>query len=193
MITTNKFFLKLNKFLSAFGLASLLFILISIPLIRYAKIILVREVPMNKADWIIVLGGESSPRVFGAAELYHKGVAPNIFVTGSGDCHLIVQRLELAGVPQKHVQTECDSRSTQENSLFTKQKLSALNIKKAILVTNWYHSYRALSVFKKNWPSVNWGVHIVYPGDSLHKGYALYDVGYIYGEYLKIIYYWIKW
>lgn len=182
---------KMKSFFFCLELSIFLFLLLCIPLIAYSKFLLTKEVPLKKADWMIVLGGESSQRVLGAAELYHQGIAPNIFVTGSGDCRVIVRKLKLAGVPKDHIQYECASRSTLENSLYTKQYLQKYHIQSAILITNWYHSYRALLVFKKTWPEVKWGTYIVYSGSSLSDVRIFYDIENIFSEYVKIMYYWI--
>ena len=57
------------------------------------------EVPMDKADAIIVLRGESEARPREAARLYHAGVAPLVFVTGIGDAAATRKVLLSAGVP----------------------------------------------------------------------------------------------
>ena len=73
----------------------------------------------------MVLGGESGQRVIGAAELYHRGVAPRVFVSGEGDCKLIVNRLVMAGVPAPRIAYECVSRNTFQNAEQTRVSLQA--------------------------------------------------------------------
>ncbi|MFM8830617.1 MAG: hypothetical protein ACKOHM_06380, partial [Spartobacteria bacterium] len=46
---------------------------------------LVIESPIEKPDAIVVLGGESQARPVLAARLYQKGVAPRVFIIGTGD------------------------------------------------------------------------------------------------------------
>ena len=68
----------------AIGKLAIAALLIGAVLIWRAEAWLHVDVPLEHADVIVVLGGESGQRVIGAAELYHQGVAPKVFVTGSG-------------------------------------------------------------------------------------------------------------
>ena len=105
----------------AIGKLAVAALLIGAVLIWRAEAWLYVDVPLEHADVIVVLGGESGQRVIGAAELYHRGVAPKVFVTGSGDGGLIARRLGMAGVPD--VAYEGQSRSTYENAVLTKGAL----------------------------------------------------------------------
>ena len=107
----------------AIGKLAIAALLIGAVLIWRAEAWLHVDVPLEHADVIVVLGGESGQRVIGAAELYHQGVAPKVFVTGSGDGGLIVRRLGMAGVPD--AACESQSRSTYENAVLTKKALEA--------------------------------------------------------------------
>ena len=90
----------------AIGKLAIAALLIGAVLIWRAEAWLHVDVPLEHADVIVVLGGESGQRVIGAAELYHQGVAPKVFVTGSGDGGLIVRRLGMAGVPDAACESE---------------------------------------------------------------------------------------
>ena len=138
------------------------------------------DVPLEHADVIVVLGGESGQRVIGAAELYHQGVTPKVFVTGSGDGGLIVRRLGMAGVPD--AACESQSRSTYENAVLTKKALEASHPRSVMLVTSWFHSRRALAVFRDVWPEVTFGVHPVYAGATFTARFRIYEMGYIFSE-----------
>ncbi|RBL65495.1 YdcF family protein, partial [Pseudomonas sp. MWU13-2625] len=105
-------FPRAGAWLAGLGALTLLAALALAPLIRYSKSWLVAEAPQPRADWIVVLGGESGQRVIGAAELFHQGRAPFVFVSGEGDCLLIVRRLVMAGVPRGKIGYECQSRNT---------------------------------------------------------------------------------
>ncbi|AUH52654.1 hypothetical protein CXB49_18580 [Chromobacterium sp. ATCC 53434] len=181
-----------GAWLAALGALTLLAVLALAPLIRYSKSWLVAEAPQPRADWIVVLGGESGERVIGAAELYHQGRAPFVFVSGEGDCLLIVRRLVMAGVPRGKIGYECLSRSTWQNAEFTRQALAPLQPRRVTLVTSWFHSRRALETFRQAWPEVDWGMHIVYPGNDLRHSLALYDAGAALTEYLKILVYSVR-
>lgn len=116
----------------AIGKLAIAALLIGAVLIWRAEAWLHVDVPLEHADVIVVLGGESGQRVIGAAELYHQGVAPKVFVTGSGDGGLIVRRLGMAGVPD--AACESQSRSTYENAVLTKKALEASHPRSVMLV-----------------------------------------------------------
>ena len=185
-------FPHLGAWLAAVGGIALLAALALTPLIRYSKTLLVAEAPQQRADWIVVLGGESGQRVIGAAELFHQGRAPFVFVSGEGDCRLIVKRLVMAGVPRSRIGYECLSKSTYQNAQFTRHYLAAQQPRRITLVTSWFHSWRALETFRQAWPGVEWGMHAVYPGDDLYHSLALNEAGAVLSEYLKILVYSVR-
>ena len=194
----------------AIGKLAIAALLIGAVLIWRAEAWLHVDVPLEHADVIVVLGGESGQRVIGAAELYHQGVAPKVFVTGSGDGGLIVRRLGMAGVPD--AACESQSRSTYENAVLTKKALEASHPRSVMLVTSWFHSRRALAEFRNVWPEVAFGVHPVYAGATsdhrhrrqacrVHPVYAgatftarfrIYEMGYIFSEYVKTLWYMVR-
>lgn len=148
------------------------------------------DVPLEHADAIVVLGGESGQRVIGAAELYHQGVAPKVFVTGSGDGGIIARRLGMAGVPD--VAYEGRSRSTYENAVMTREALEPWRPRSIMLVTSWFHSRRALAVFRDVWPEVTFGMHPVQAGTTFSGRFRIYEMGYIFSEYLKAFWYMLR-
>lgn len=167
-------------------------VVVGATLVCGAKAWLREEPGLAHADVIVVLGGESGQRVIGAAELYHAGVAPRVFVSGQGDCLLIERRLVMAGVPAERIGHECLSGSTMENARMTRETLAARHVNSAILVTSWYHTGRALAVFRKVWPEVAWGAHGVFPGDTLAKSVPIYEAGSILAEYVKRAWYAVR-
>jgi uncharacterized SAM-binding protein YcdF (DUF218 family) len=136
--------------------------LLSYAALSYSAPLLLRaNVPLAKADWIVVLGGERKRRFTRAAELFHQGIAPKIFVSGEPECELAVGRLQAAGVPASAITYECTSRSTYENVLYTREALAPYEPRKILIVTSWFHSSRAIKVFAKEWPTITWGVDSV--------------------------------
>ena len=174
----------------AIGKLAIAALLIGAVLIWRAEAWLHVDVPLEHADIIVVLGGESGQRVIGAAELYHQGGAPKVFVTGSGDGGLIVRRLGMAGVPD--AACESQSRSTYENAVLTKKALEASHPRSVMLVTSWFHSRRALAVFRNVWPEVAFGVHPVYAGATFTARFRIYEMGYIFSEYVKTLWYMVR-
>jgi uncharacterized SAM-binding protein YcdF (DUF218 family) len=106
------------------------------------------------ADVIIVLGGGLHERPVRAAELFHQQAAPRLILSGEGDDEINRQLLLQAGVPAHVIEVEGDSRTTQENALFTIKRLRAEKIHRAIIVTSWYHARRALRTFQHYAPEL---------------------------------------
>ena len=74
----------------------------------------------------------------------------------------------------------------------TRETLADQHVNSAILVTSWYHTGRALAVFRKVWPEVAWGAHGVFPGDTLAKSVPIYEAGSILAEYVKRAWYAVR-
>ncbi|MHA6824761.1 YdcF family protein [Ralstonia pseudosolanacearum] len=179
--------------LAAIGLGAVVVLVVGVVLVRGSRTWLREESVSGRADVIVVLGGESGQRVIGAAELYHAGVAPRVFVSGEGDCLLIVRRLEMAGVPAERIGHECESGSTMENARMTRRTLAGQPpVRSAVLVTSWYHTGRALHVFRRVWPEVAWGARGVFPGDTFAKSFPIYESGSILAEYIKRAWYAVR-
>jgi uncharacterized SAM-binding protein YcdF (DUF218 family) len=113
------------------------------------------EKPANSpVDFLVVLGGDAAARAARTAELYHDQRAPNIIVSGDGDCQIVHSKLVTLGVPEAALTLECDSSSTWENAQYSVRLLRARSAKRAIIVTSWYHSRRALNCFEKAAPEI---------------------------------------
>lgn len=119
---------------------------------------LVVSVPMERADAIIVLGGEPLARPLEAARLYKAGVARRIFVSGVGDAARNRQILMEAGVPAAAITMEPCAVSTYTNATLLKPLLEAAKIRSALIVTSPFHTRRALATFRKVIPGISFGV-----------------------------------
>jgi len=144
-----------------------------------------------KADALVVLGGIPD-RAGHAAELFKQGDAPEILVSGNGDCVSNEKLLEQDGVTNAAIILECSSHTTRENAEFSIALLRAQGAKSAIIVTSWYHSRRALSCFRHYAPEIQF-----YSRPS-HYAYARSEWSragiwrYIRLEYMKILGYWLR-
>jgi uncharacterized SAM-binding protein YcdF (DUF218 family) len=108
--------------------------------------------PGTTTDAIVVLGrGEEfrKSRVKIAAELWQSHRAPLIFASGAGDGLEIVEQLKAEGVPEKALDEEHCSRTTQENALFTAMILQPRGVKQILLVTDPPHILRSLLTFRR--------------------------------------------
>ncbi len=141
------------------------------------------------ADVIVVLGGDGPPRAAQAAALYKAGAAPRILVSGSGDCADIRRLIAETGVPPEVIEIECESKNTWENAELSAPLLTAMGARRAILVTSWFHSRRALSCFQSVLPGLEWMSAPVEPRGSVWQMMAGYDGVWVMKEYVKLGWY----
>ena len=144
-----------------------------------------------QADALVVLGGDWGDRAARAAELFRQGVAPRVIVSGAGDCTFNLQVLTNAGVPASAIQLESRSKTTRENAEFSISLLRADGVRRAIIVTSWYHSRRALACFEHVAPDMKIFSRPSYsyyqPKPPNRTGYS-WHVNY---EYVKLVGYWV--
>ena len=109
---------------------------------------------VGHADLIIVLGGDGLPRAAVAAALYESGEASRVLISGDGDCIDIQRILMSNGVPPAAIYVVCASRNTMENAEYSAAIMRGMGVRRALLVTSWYHARRALGSFRKASPGV---------------------------------------
>ncbi len=144
----------------------------------------------SRADVIIVPGGDGMSRAEKAARLWKEGRSPYILATGDVDC-LANKRIMIdGGVPPSAIFAECQSGSTWQNALFSAPLLQKLNAKSALVVTNWYHSRRAVASFRAACPLMHIGSA---PVGGAHRGAGFPrsapDMEHVAMEYAKIGWY----
>jgi Uncharacterized membrane protein len=114
------------------------------------------------ADCILVLGAgikdkqTPSPmlkdRLDTAVMLYKAGVAPKILLSGDNgtvahnEIHVMLKYVKAAGIPDKDIFCDHAGFSTYDSMYRAK---SIFQVKKAIIVTQTYHMYRALYIAEK--------------------------------------------
>jgi uncharacterized SAM-binding protein YcdF (DUF218 family) len=117
--------------------------------------LLIVQTAIEPADAIVVLGGESQGRPVEGARLYRQGLAPRVFVVGTGDNERNRRALVREGVPEDRITCETASESTLENAIFVRPLLEKAGVHRAILVTSSYHTRRALAVFQQRVPGIH--------------------------------------
>jgi uncharacterized SAM-binding protein YcdF (DUF218 family) len=142
-------------------------------------------------DAVVVLGGESWTRPDRAAEVFRATQPPLMIVSGDGDCEDVRRLLEARAVPAERIVTECTSRSTFENAQNSVRLLRAQHVRKAIIVTSWFHSRRALACFRAAAPEIQFysqptKIAAGRPWWADRRGATR-----ILLEYLKLPYYWV--
>lgn len=147
---------------------------------------------ISAADAIVVLGGNPEPRSRFALQLYEAGLAPNVVVSGAGDCMAARDILTKGGVPPERLRIDCASYSTMENARGSATILKELGLRHVILVTHWYHGRRAAASFRKAAPWLD--VRVVPIAEKepiLHLAWTR-DRATVLKEYLKIGWYGVR-
>ncbi len=122
----------------------------------------------SPVDVIVVPGGDGRPRAVQAAQLWKEGRASHILVTGDGDCLFNKNIMVAKGVPPSAILVECRSGSTWQNALYSAPVLRKLHAKSALIVTNWFHSRRAVASFRTACPQMHF---TSYPVGTFDKGF----------------------
>lgn len=146
----------------------------------------------TSADVIIVLGGGVHERPVRAAELFKQQAAPRIIITGEGDDETNRLILIHNGVPRQDIELESDSRTTQENAIFTIKRLRAKHVHSAILVTSWYHARRSLKTFEHYAPEIQFYARPSYYGFDSSDWKKTGTAKRMRLEFLKLPGYWIR-
>jgi uncharacterized SAM-binding protein YcdF (DUF218 family) len=149
-----------------------------------AKNLLCIESGPRQAEVIVLLGGESVDRTKQAQELFEKGAAPSIIVSGNGDCDFIQHRLVQGGVPANAIELESRSRNTKENAEFTTRLLKKRGVQRAIIVTSWFHSRRALNSFRFFAPEIQFS-----SAPAFHQETLSAEATHVFQEYMKTAWY----
>ena len=99
-----------------------------------------------------------SDRVWEAARLWHAGCAPRVLVSAGGKLEPTVVAAESAaiaalltdlGVPASALVLEADSRNTQGNAAFSRERLAPWGVERILLVTSAWHLRRAVALFAR--------------------------------------------
>jgi len=160
-----------------------------------AKLLVVDD-KLQKVDVLIVLGGDSERDLY-AAELYKKGLAPKIIMSGYGSsAWYMAKRVVSAGVREQDVIVEDKSESTYHNAVYSRNIVLAQNFKSAIIVTSPYHMRRSKLIFERVFR--NTGVKLLY-SSTKDSGFNVdgrctseIDRQIVRSEYIKLVYYWFR-
>ncbi|MBK3745704.1 YdcF family protein [Paraburkholderia aspalathi] len=140
--------------------------LFAVAAVYFSDPLLTIKSPYQKVDVMVVLGGDGPARAAHAAMLWHDDLADKILISGDGDCFSIRRLLIEAGVDPIKIWVECDSGTTWQNAAYSAPILQKLGAQRAALVTNWFHSRRAIGSFAKSCPGIEWSSWPVAPPDT---------------------------
>lgn len=183
------FWKRRRKHIALLAVVALLLMVLAV--LAFPHQILCVDSGERKADVIVLLGGGAHERPERAAELFRAGVAPRIIITGAGDADANRQLLIADGVPEAAIEMESKSKSTRENAIFSLPLLQAAGVKRAIIVTSWYHSRRSLKCFKHYAPGIDFSVSPSYFAYARTEWSRANMRAYLFREYVKLFAYWI--
>ena len=159
---------------------TLIFLLMLILALSVSGKFLVINEP-RQADVILVLAGETDRRPARALELYHQGYAGRIVLDVPDAARIYGwTKMELA---QKYIESLPDGKgitlcpvhglSTRDEAKDVAACLPATGAHNVLLVTSDFHTRRAVSIFRKEFPERNFAVAAAY--DSTQFGTAWWD------------------
>lgn len=180
---------RVLKWLGGSLLAAILCAALSGAAFLWAETFLTVDRPVAKADVIVVLGGETLNRSSRAIELFQRGAASHILISGAGDAELIERRLLAAGIPRSAVAKEASSATTWENAILTARVLRSTHARRVILVTSWFHTRRASATFRHVMPEIEFFPAAARQDWSTHVHYKVERIRTLSREYLKLFWY----
>jgi uncharacterized SAM-binding protein YcdF (DUF218 family) len=136
-------------------------------LLSEAAQFLITEKPLANPDVIIILGGDTGPRIDYGARLYHNLCPhpPLLMTAGSyflEPMSLTMKRyaMEKWKVPSRDILIETCSTSTYENAKFCYPIIQKHGFKRVLVVTSDYHTGRSLHIFQKVFkdPTITLGI-----------------------------------
>jgi len=127
---------------------------------------LVASEPPVKADIIVTLAGDASGnRIFRAGELVRDGYAPQALVSGTLKTYGVLQsELEIDdavrhGYPREYfVPFQHNALSTRDEAATVVPELRRRGVHKCLLVTSYYHTARAIRVYRRAAPDIEFHV-----------------------------------
>jgi len=160
-----------------------------------ARLLVVDDRP-GKVDVLIVPGGDAE-RELHAAELYRRGLASKIIMSGCGSsARQMARRAGGAGVDERDIIIEEKAESTYQNALYSRDIVLKQGFKSAIVISSPYHMRRVKLAFERVFRKT--GVKLLY-SSTKNSGFntdgrceSEIDRRIVRREYLKLVYYWLR-
>lgn len=149
----------------------------------------------RSADVIVVLGGSWGRREAFAVELFRAGYASSILVSGSGyDEDSMKHGLDVvrrSDIPENALTINPLATSTYDEAQQVLKLLLKMNANSALIVTDGYHTRRALATYKHVFQGYSIDLTIVSPDDHIdpNSWWTSQFKDAIVAEILKIPYY----
>lgn len=168
-------------------------ILFGMAAIFYSEPVLTLADDGRKVDVIVVPGGDGPPRAEQAARLWKQGRSPMILITGDGDCLFNKRIMVREGVAPSAILVECKSGTTWQNAFYSAPVMRRMHARRALIVTNWYHSRRAVASFRTVCPQMQFSSSPI-NSEATHAGFPMSssDLELVTKEYVKLGWYLIS-
>ena len=199
-----------KKFLFFAAIVSVVFIYLVL-LEPIARFLIVDDPPKPSESLVVLGGGLGVHRVIHAVKLYEKGIAPIIILTGQEmefdgrkirfkDIKLTEPRFagmlaKLYGIPEDNLFLEERSQNTYEDAKYVKEDLLKIGLRSAIIVSDPFHMRRVSMIFRKVFKNTPVSLTFSPANDSgflLDGWWSPGEIRYILSEYVKIVYYIIR-
>jgi uncharacterized SAM-binding protein YcdF (DUF218 family) len=145
----------------------------------------------HKGEALVVLGGEKNYRPSRALELFQGGSLSCILISGAGDWNEVRLYLEGKGVRPAAILLEKESRNTKQNAEFSVRLLRERHVTRAVIVTSWFHSRRALRCFRHFAPEIEFVAAPTVADRPKSHWPSRYERGWVLSEYMKLAGYWM--
>ncbi|MGO8926607.1 MAG: YdcF family protein [Limisphaerales bacterium] len=166
-------------------------LLLSVAGLYFSESILCVDSGTGKGEALVVLGGEKNYRPSRALELFRAGSRSCILITGTGDWNDVRLYLEGNGVPPAAIQLEKESRNTKQNAEFAVKLLRERHVTRAVIVTSWFHSRRALNCFRHYAPEIDFTASPTVLDRPKGHWPDKYERVWVLSEYIKLLGYWV--
>lgn len=150
--------------------------------------------PPRSSDIIITLGGGNHCREQYAVELYNQGYAPFVLVSGNRRTMAnSIKLLENSEIPLNAMLINDQATSTYDEAQQVLAMVIENNAQSVLIVTNRYHTRRAMATYKYVFGSTPIRLNIAAPDDGISdiKWWQSSQCSQIVLEFIKMPYYWL--
>ena len=158
-----------------------------------------------KADLLVALGGDNGGRADRVLELYRKGFAPKVLLTGPEGGHSKTRPTYLhwrarylidAGIPEKDLLYDRRSATSWEEAVNTLRLMQSMKLDRVLVVSDPPHMRRLSWVWGKVFEGSGKEFTLVESAmekwDADHWWRTSLNAQFVFGEYIKLAYYLVQ-
>ena len=155
----------------------------------------------GRADLLVALGGDNGARADKVLELYRKGLAPRVLLTGPDSfsktrlayLNFRAGYLIQEGVPELSIFLDRDSVNSWEEAANTVKRMRAMKLNRVLVVSDPPHMRRLAWVWAKAFAGSGKEFILVASDmddwDAAHWWRTSPNAQFVFGEYIKLAYY----